>query len=97
MQLLQTVQSLLIPFIRWADEKNTNADDKTKDMVLVAYHPPQHLPHLFGFQLPECGLGKEGLLNTLSQILRYSVNTWDQGFMDKLYSTTNAVSVSTFW
>lgn len=29
----------------------------------------------------------------ISQILNYSVNTWDQGFMDKLYSSTNAVGV----
>jgi hypothetical protein len=25
--------------------------------------------------------------------LKYSVNTWDQGFLDKLYASTNAVSV----
>lgn len=26
-------------------------------------------------------------------MLKYSVNTWDQGFMDKLYASTNAVGV----
>lgn len=28
----------------------------------------------------------------IQQVLQYSVNTWDQGFMDKLYSSTNPVS-----
>jgi glutamate decarboxylase len=96
MQLLQAVQGLLIPFIRLADEKITGTNDRPKNIVLVDYHPPQHLAHLLDFQLPGCGLGKEGLLDVLSRILRYSVNTWDQGFMDKLYSSTNAVGVSIF-
>lgn len=43
------------------------------------------------FDLPENGKGKEGLLETVEQVLKYSVNTWDQGFMDKLYASTNAV------
>jgi hypothetical protein len=43
------------------------------------------------FELPGNGKGKEGLLATVEQVLKYSVNTWDQGFLDKLYSSTNAV------
>ena len=43
------------------------------------------------FKLPGNGKGKEGLLATVEQLLKYSVNTWDQGFLDKLYSSTNAV------
>lgn len=45
------------------------------------------------FDLPGDGKGKEGLLSTVEQVLKYSVNTWDQGFMDKLYASTNAVGV----
>ena len=45
-------------------------------------------------QLPDDGKGKEGLLATVEQVLKYSVNTWDQGFLDKLYASTNAVSFS---
>jgi glutamate/tyrosine decarboxylase-like PLP-dependent enzyme len=48
---------------------------------------------MLDLQLPEQGKGKDGLLQIVQQILKYSVNTWDQGFMDKLYSTTNAVGV----
>jgi hypothetical protein len=45
------------------------------------------------FELPGNGKGKEGLLATVEQVLNYSVNTWDQGFLDKLYSSTNAVRI----
>ena len=96
MQLLQAVQDLLIPFIRLADEKSTKVNGRSRDTVLVNYYTPQHLADLLGFQLPGCGLGKEGVLDALSRILQYSVNTWDQGFMDKLYSSTNAVGFGTF-
>lgn len=43
------------------------------------------------FELPGNGKGKDGLLETVEQVLKYSVNTWDQGFLDKLYASTNAV------
>lgn len=33
-------------------------------------------------------------MSLVDTILKYSVNTWDQGFLDKLYASTNAVSVS---
>lgn len=29
----------------------------------------------------------------VQDVLKYSVNTWDQGFLDKLYASTNAVGV----
>jgi hypothetical protein len=96
MQLLQAVQGLLIPFIRLADEKITDTNERPKNAALMDYHPPQHLAHLLSFQLPVCGLGKEGLLDILSRILQYSVNTWGQGFMDKLCSSTNAVGAASF-
>ena len=44
-------------------------------------------------ELPGEGTGKDGLIATIEQLLKYSVNTWDQGFLDKLYSSTNAVRV----
>jgi hypothetical protein len=36
---------------------------------------------------------KAGLLELVERTLQYSVNTWDQGFMDKLYASTNPVGV----
>jgi hypothetical protein len=62
----------------------------------VNYYAPQRLADLLRFELPDCGLEKEGVLDVLGRILQYSVNTWDQGFMDKLYSSTNAVGFGTF-
>ncbi len=60
--------------------------------ALVEYHKPEKLVKLLNFQLPENGDGKDGLLDVVSKVLKYSVNTWDQGFLDKLYASTNAVS-----
>jgi glutamate decarboxylase len=48
---------------------------------------------LLGFQLPQEGKGKDGLLSIVERILQYSVNTWDRGFMHKLSASTNAVGV----
>lgn len=42
--------------------------------------------------MPDEGRGQDGLLKMLEKILKYSVNTWSEGFMDKLYASTNAVS-----
>jgi glutamate decarboxylase len=44
-------------------------------------------------QVTNEGVSKSNLLEMISRILQYSVNTWDQGFMDKLYASTNAVGV----
>jgi glutamate decarboxylase len=98
-QLLKAVHSLIIPFIKSAD-----ADAATKHTghglaipgggprtVLVEHHKPQKLVELMNFHLPGEGQGKEGLLKTVEQVLHYSVNTWDQGFLDKLFASTNAV------
>lgn len=40
--------------------------------------------------LPQTGLGQAGFLKQVEQILQYSVNTWDRGFMSKLYASTDA-------
>lgn len=32
-------------------------------------------------------------MKIVQQVLKYSVNTWDQGFLDKLYASTNAVGL----
>jgi len=100
LQLLKAVQSLVIPFIRSADQ-----DAATKPTghglaipgggprtSLIEHHKPEKLLSLMDFELPGKGKGKEGLLATVEQVLKYSVNTWDQGFLDKLYASTNAVS-----
>lgn len=98
-ELLDAVQKLIIPFIHAADEdaniKHTGhglvIPGGVPRTVLVESHPPEQLEKLLDFQTPHEGGGKDGLLDMLQKILQYSVNTWDQGFMDKLYASTDAV------
>ncbi|KAL2072118.1 hypothetical protein VTL71DRAFT_11461 [Oculimacula yallundae] len=99
--LLKAVQSLVIPFIKSADEdaasKHTGhglaIPGGGPRTALVEHHKPEKLAQLMSLDLPGSGKGKEGLLATVEQVLQYSVNTWDQGFLDKLYASTNAVGV----
>ena len=88
-----------MPFIKSADEdaavKHTGhglaVSGGGPRTSLVEHHKPERLSSLMDFQLPQEGKGKDGLLETVEQVLKYSVNTWHQGFLDKLYSSTSAV------
>ena len=60
---------------------------------MVDYHSPKELGPVLDLKLEEGGVGKAGLLDLVERTLQYSVNTWDQGFMDKLYASTNPVGV----
>jgi glutamate decarboxylase len=101
LKLVDSIKDLIIPFIRSADEASIerSTGQPVLDVngrhrsVLVDARPPEQLIDTLAFSLPEQdGLGKDGLLASIKSILSYSVNTWDQGFLDKLYSSTNAVS-----
>ncbi|KAI0871388.1 glutamate decarboxylase [Hypoxylon argillaceum] len=99
--LVNAVKSLIVPYIRAADESavlraqgHIGEDPSSQKNVLVESYRPEHLIKRLPISLPEGkGRGKDGLLDTIQDVLRYSVNTWDQGFLDKLYSSTNAVGV----
>lgn len=104
-QLVDAVKSLIIPYIRAADESAPlraqgdivlgTTSPESPPNVLVDAHRPEDLAKRLAFSLPEAeGRGREGLLDAIRDVLKYSVNTWDQGFLDKLYSSTNAVSSS---
>ncbi|KAF2267638.1 glutamate decarboxylase 1 [Lojkania enalia] len=100
-ELLEAIQDLIIPFIRSADEEAaTKHTGHGLDIpgggsrtALVQHHPPQELEGILNLRVPEKRGGKEGLLELVEKLLKYSVNTWDQGFMDKLYASTNAIGV----
>lgn len=93
---------MIIPFIRAADEEvphkaagkpSCDAQGRPRN-VLVEAHRPESLVKQLALSFPEKdGRGREGLLDTIQQVLKYSVNTWDQGFLDKLYASTNAVRI----
>lgn len=86
---------MIHPFIEAADTSITSAENgHTKS--LVEHYEPKELSQILKLNLPENGVGKEGLMELVEMVLKYSVNTWDRGFMDKLYGATNAVRVSLF-
>ncbi|ODQ56532.1 PLP-dependent transferase [Saitoella complicata NRRL Y-17804] len=83
--LLDKVQELVIPFIR---------DASIPDSKVLDYHKPHDLDRLLSLSVPEKGLGQEGVLDIIKTTLKYSVNGWSPGFLDKLYASTNAVGVA---
>lgn len=65
--------------------------------MLVESHTPEQLVSKLKLNLPdEEGQGRDGLLEMVQKILQYSVNTWDQGFLDKLYATNTPVCAPAF-
>ncbi|KAI1126999.1 glutamate decarboxylase [Nemania abortiva] len=95
--LVDAVKSLIVPYIRAADDAaplRAQGHIGSSSNVLVESYRREDLVKRLQLSLPEGeGRGKDGLLDTIQDVLRYSVNTWDQGFLDKLYSSTNAVGV----
>ncbi|KAI1810394.1 glutamate decarboxylase [Poronia punctata] len=96
--LIDAVKSIIVPYIRDADEASADRAQgqipERNVLVDSLSLRPEELVKQLRFTLPEGeGQGKDGLLDTIQDVLKYSVNTWDQGFMDKLYSSTNAVGV----
>lgn len=69
-------------------------DGKGPRSVLVEHHPPRSLIPLLNVSLPDQGRGKDGVLEAVQKVLQYSVNTWDQGFLDKLYAATTPVGLA---
>ena len=58
--------------------------------TLVSTHSGAELTRIMDVKLPESGQGSQGLLDAIAITMQYSVNTWDPGFMDKLYASTDA-------
>ncbi|EMD00277.1 hypothetical protein BAUCODRAFT_63868 [Baudoinia panamericana UAMH 10762] len=100
--LLSAVKDSVIQFIRAADDDASSKSSghglqqsgQGPRTVLVEHHPPKKLQQLLNVDLPVEGQGKAGLLRTVEEVLHYSVNTWDQGFMDKLYSSITPVGLA---
>src|SRR5436305_3464029 len=72
-------------------------------MITVARLPPSHplstitpgsLQSALSLTIPTIGLGYTGLVSTLRSIIANSVNTFAPGFLDKLYSSTNAPGIA---
>ncbi|KAL2151289.1 hypothetical protein VTH82DRAFT_6387 [Thermothelomyces myriococcoides] len=102
-RLLDAVKALIVPFVREADEAVPSREagqllPNSQGVVqntLVKTRSPEDLVKELALNLPKGeGRGEEGLLQTIRDVLKYSVNTWDQGFLDKLYASTNPVGVA---
>ncbi|KAL8794200.1 MAG: hypothetical protein Q9195_003268 [Heterodermia aff. obscurata] len=65
-------------------------DTSSLNMAGTEHHHPQELTPLMKLRLPQAGLAHDGFLKEVEKILEYSVNTWDPGFMSKLYASTDA-------
>ncbi|KAJ5094806.1 hypothetical protein N7456_010667 [Penicillium angulare] len=104
--LLKAVEDLLIPFIRSADSPGTHAHQNGTNGTtaangsaptktsLVEYKKPEELREILQLEIPKEGRQQDGLIEVLQKVLQYSVNTWHQGFLDKLYASTNAPGVA---
>lgn len=98
-QLLAAVRQLVVPFVRDADDAAAHRSsgrvprdaDGCPRNVLVHGHRPADLAAKLKLVLPDEGQGREGLLAAIQKVLKYSVNTWDQGFLDKLYASNTPV------
>ena len=91
------MQGLILPFIARADTRACTSGltkaGANQRSSLVERHEPQKLVQLLDVRLADEGTGEAGILRMLERILRYSVNTWDQGFMHKLSASTNPIGV----
>lgn len=82
--ILEGLTQKILSYVKRADSKETGA--------VGVPQTPQELFKLF--DIPQEGQGVEDLFNQFDQILDRSVVTWNQGFMDKLYASTNPVGVA---
>jgi glutamate decarboxylase len=91
-KLLVSVVARLVPFVQQADlERRAHRNhQQVSRSCLVDSHPSSDLLAILGsdgnLSLPDQGSGQSGLEESLSTILKYSVNPSAPGFLDKLYA-----------
>ncbi|CAG8609975.1 4461_t:CDS:2, partial [Scutellospora calospora] len=61
--------------------------------LVLDYKSPKELKQIMDLELGYDGIGVEGLMPLIQNILKYSANTWHPGFMDKLYAGTNPIGI----
>ena len=92
-QLLSLIHPKIVDYVASAD-LNAGA---FKPGSLGTYHEPQDLKKIFTSETELFELGVKGntteLFRHIDNVLKYSVNTWNPGFLDKLYASTNPIGV----
>lgn len=91
--LLTELKPIIIKYIEKAHPKSDHYDPKS----LGVYHEPSFLKKQFfsneESELSEpVGSNKE-VFDVINKVLKYSVNTWNPGFLDKLYASNNPIGV----
>lgn len=91
-ELLRALHPKIVAYVAQADPSS----ETYRTDSLGRYHDPQLLKKVFteNNQLENGIKGdKEALFKHIDSVLEYSVNTWNPGFMDKLYASTNPIGV----
>lgn len=92
-QLLSLIHPRIVEYVASAD-LNAGA---FKPGSLGTYHEPKELKKIFtsNNQVFDVGVqgNKDELFSHIDKVLKYSVNTWNPGFLDKLYASTNPIGV----
>ena len=66
---------------------------KSKTVLVDSQHPHE-LQKQLKLNIPSVGQGDAGLLQSVGAILDSSVNTWNVGFLDKLYASPDAAGLA---
>jgi len=85
---LELLLEELKPLIQSYLENGTN-----EEAPVVEYHSPKELMEILGYDFHDKGVGINGILNIIRDVLKYSVNTWNPRFLYKLYAATNPIGV----
>lgn len=85
-QLLELVKPKILQFVQDADNSHLH--------TLGNYVAPNELKkHFQPYEDLENSLDQNDLSELIDKVLKYSVNTWNPGFLDKLYASNNPIGV----
>ncbi|EGW31297.1 uncharacterized protein SPAPADRAFT_61865 [Spathaspora passalidarum NRRL Y-27907] len=89
-RLLTLLKPRILQYVESADPQSANYNPTS----LGTYHEPEFLKQkiLNGDDLAE-KCSEDELFNVIDKVLEYSVNTWNPGFLDKLYASNNPIGV----
>jgi glutamate decarboxylase len=97
-KLLNTILPKLLDFIASADDVNASrisiSAEEAPSLQLAALRDPAYVSACLKMAFKEQGGGVDGVEDLVQRVLDVSVNTWDHGFMHKLYGGTNAPGVA---
>lgn len=106
-ELIDAVKALVVPFVDSADQAfaeraqggpgpagASTASLPARTALVETLSPKQVIDRLELNLSKGEGGGRAAALETIERILELSVNTWDQGFLDKLYASTTPIGVA---